>query len=83
MPFQAERSRAKLAELEREVDRLTVELSASDAKRKEAENHLMTEESIWKSERTALEEKLKKVRDFLTIIHSVQYSSKSATCFRS
>lgn len=61
MLFQVERYRAEVAELEREVDRLTMELGASEAKRKEAENHLMTEESIWKSERATLEEKLKKV----------------------
>jgi regulator of replication initiation timing len=61
--FQAERYRTKVTELERTVDRLTSELNASEAKRKEAENHLMTEDTAWKLERTAFEERLKKVTD--------------------
>jgi len=58
---QVERYRAKLVELEQTVDRLTTELQAAEIKRKEAENHLMVEQSSWKTERSALEDKLKKV----------------------
>jgi hypothetical protein len=62
-----EQYRERIKELERTVNRVTSELKTSEVKRTEAENHLMTEENVWKTERTALEEKLKKVSQYIVL----------------
>ena len=56
-----ERYSQRINDLEKTIDRLTLDVNAADAKCKAAENRLMAEESVWNTERTALEEKLKKV----------------------
>ena len=55
-----ERYGQRINELEKTIDRLTLDVNSAEAKCKAAENRLMAEESAWKTERTALEEKLKK-----------------------
>ena len=46
------------------VERLNGELQAAAARRRDGESTLMIERAQWKAERMALEEKLKKVRNF-------------------
>ena len=58
--MQVERYCQRINELEKTIDRLTLDVSSADAKCKAAENRLMAEQSVWKTERTAIEEKLKK-----------------------
>jgi len=60
MLMQVERYSKRINELEKTIDRLTLDVNSAEAKCKAAENRLMAEESVWKTERTALEEKLKK-----------------------
>jgi len=55
-----ERYGHRINDLEKTIDRLTLDVNSAEAKCKAAENRLMAEESVWKTERTALEEKLKK-----------------------
>jgi len=59
-----ERYSQRINDLEKTIDRLTLDINAAEAKRKAAENRLMAEESVWKTERTALEDRLKKVSRF-------------------
>jgi len=58
---QVERYSQRINELEKTIDRLTLDVNSAEAKCKAAENRLMAEESVWRTERTALEDKLKKV----------------------
>jgi len=60
LTLQVERYGHRINELEKTIDRLTLDVNSAEAKCKAAENRLMAEESVWKTERTALEEKLKK-----------------------
>jgi len=59
--MQVERYSQRISELEKTIDRLTLDINSAEAKCRSAENRLMAEESVWKTERTALEEKMKKV----------------------
>ena len=68
-----ERYCERISELEKTIDRLTLDMSSAEAKCRAAENRLMAEESVWKTERTALEEKLKKVQ-FVLFIHLLRNS---------
>ena len=68
-----ERYGERISELEKTIDRLTLDMSSAEAKCRAAENRLMAEESVWKTERTALEEKLKKVQ-FVLFIHLLRNS---------
>ena len=62
-----ERYGQRISELEKTIDRLTVDVNSAEAKCRAAENRLMAEESVWKTERTALEEKLKKASNYVLI----------------
>ena len=56
--FQVGAYKKQVADLEDLVDRLRANMSSCESKRQEAENKLMLEENIWKSDKAALEEKL-------------------------
>ena len=59
--LQVERYSRRINELEKTIDRLTLDVNSAEAKSKAAENRIIAEQSVWKTERTALEDKLKKV----------------------
>ena len=56
-----ERYSHRISELEKTIDTLTLDVNSAEAKCRAAENRLMTEQSVWNTERSALEDKLKKV----------------------
>jgi len=66
--LQVERYSQRINELEKTIDRLTLDVNSTDARCKAAENRLMADESLWRTERTALEEKLKKASTVYSLV---------------
>jgi chromosome segregation ATPase len=76
---QVERYRQRIGELERSVDQFKSELQSTAFKQKESENQLKTHEAVWKTERTELEEKLKKALESAAVSDGKQGSSTSSS----
>jgi len=80
-----ERYSERINELEKTIDRLTLDVHSAETKCQAAQNRLTAEQSVWKTERTALEDKLKKAREpiqyhiTMAFLHPIHFFNTSPT----